>query len=230
MGNSEFTTYTRNKAFAGIYVALSVAVYVSVFFSSCEKKIKNEVVKGFTDIKKVPTLRTLDVTTMISDSGITRYKIVAKEWLMFENADEPYWYFPQGIYVEQFDSLFKTEAFIIGDTAIYHKNKQLWELNGNVRMENVKDEIFLTQQLFWNQRKQEIYSDSDIHIQRVDKIIEGKGFVSNESMTRYTIKQTNGIFPMKESEAQSSQKNDSARMAARNNAKHYAPKQEGGAQ
>ena len=137
MGNSEFTTYTRNKAFAGIYVALSVAVFVSVFFSSCEKKIKNEVVKGFTDIKKVPTLRTLDVTTMISDSGITRYKIVAKEWLMFENADEPYWYFPQGIYVEQFDSLFKTEAFIIGDTAIYHKNKQLWELNGNVRMDKV---------------------------------------------------------------------------------------------
>ena len=78
MGNSEFTTYTRNKTLAGIYVALSVAVFVSVFFSSCEKKIKNEVVKGFTDIKKVPTLRTLDVTTMISDSGITRYKTVVE--------------------------------------------------------------------------------------------------------------------------------------------------------
>ena len=49
-------------------------------------------------------------------------------------------------------------------------------------------------------------------------------------MTRYTIKQANGILPMKESEAESSQKNDSARMAARNNANHYAPKQEGGAQ
>ena len=33
---------------------------------------KNEVVEGFDDVSEVPTLRTLGVETLISDSGITR--------------------------------------------------------------------------------------------------------------------------------------------------------------
>ena len=76
-------------------------------------------VKAFSDPHKVPSLSSFDVTTLISDSGITRYRIKAKEWLMFENAKEPYWLFPQGIYVEKFDENFHVDAFIMGDSAIF---------------------------------------------------------------------------------------------------------------
>ena len=158
---------------------------------------KNEVVKGFEDAAEVPTLRTLDVMTLISDSGVTRYRINAPEWLMYENAQEPYWYFPRGLHVEKFDSVFATEALIQGDTAIYFKNKQLWRLDRNVRIENTKEEVFLTSQIFWDQRKREIYSDSFIHIETPDEVIEGYGFTSNEQMTRYKIRRTSGIFPIK---------------------------------
>lgn len=168
-----------------------------VLLISCGKS-NNEVVEAFSDPADVPTLKSLDVTTLVSDSGITRYRITTKEWLMFEKAKEPYWYFPQGIYVEKFDSLFNTEAFIHGDTAIFYKNKQLWELNGNVKMENIQNERFETQQLFWDQRAKRIYSDKFIHIEKEDKIIEGYGFESNEPMTKYTIRRTQGIFPVKQ--------------------------------
>lgn len=85
------------------------------------------------------------------------------EWLMYENAQEPYWYFPRGLHVEKFDSVFATEALIQGDTAIYFKNKQLWRLDRNVRYrEYENEEVFLTSQIFWDQRKREIYSDSFI--------------------------------------------------------------------
>lgn len=71
-------------------------------------------VKAFSDPHKVPSLSSFDVTTLISDSGITRYRIKAKEWLMFENAKEPYWLFPQGIYVEKFDENFPCRCFYYG--------------------------------------------------------------------------------------------------------------------
>ena len=45
-----------------------------LLWSACSGP-KNEVVKGFEDAAEVPTLRTLDVMTLISDSGVTRYKI-----------------------------------------------------------------------------------------------------------------------------------------------------------
>lgn len=158
---------------------------------------KNEMVKGFDNVAEVPTLRTLDVMTLISDSGVTRYRIKAPEWLIYENAQEPYWYFPRGLHVEKFDSVFATEALIQGDTATYFKNKQLWRLDKNVRIENMKEETFLTSQIFWDQRKREIYSDSFIHIETPDEVIEGYGFTSNEQMTRYKIRRTSGIFPIK---------------------------------
>ena len=117
--------------------------------------------------------------------------------MRYENAQEPYWYFPRGLHLEKFDSVFATEALIQGDTAIYFKIKQLWRLDRNVRIENTKEEVFLTSQIFWDQRKREIYSDSFIHIETPDEVIEGYGFTSNEQMTRYKIRRTSGIFPIK---------------------------------
>ena len=93
---------------------------------------------------------TLGVETLISDSGITRYRIKAPEWLIYENAKEPLLVFPEGLYVEKFDSVFAPEALIQGDTATYFKNKQLWRLDKNVRIENTKQEVFLTSQIFWD--------------------------------------------------------------------------------
>lgn len=211
---------------AGIAFAV-IFVMTTVFLSSCEKKVKNEVVKGFTDPQTVPSLRSLDVTTLISDSGITRYRIKAKEWLMFENAKEPYWLFPKGIYVEKFDENFHVDAFIMGDTAIFYKYKQLWELKGDVKMANLQDEKFFTELLFWDQRKREIYSDSAIHIEKVDRIIEGIGFVSNEPMTQYTIRKTTGIFPMKSPADEQREESDSLKNVRNTNAQRYAPQKKG---
>ena len=185
-------------------IAFAVAfILMSVFFSSCDKKVKNEVVKAFSDPHKVPSLSSFDVTTLISDSGITRYRIKAKEWLMFENAKEPYWLFPQGIYVEKFDENFHVDAFIMGDSAIFYKYKQLWELRGNVKMA------------------------SAIHIEKVDRIIEGIGFVSNEPMTQYTIRRTTGIFPMKSPAEEQWGESDSLKNVRDTNARRYAPQKKG---
>ncbi|MDE5827425.1 MAG: hypothetical protein K2H57_07635, partial [Duncaniella sp.] len=59
----------------------------------------------------------------------------------------------------------------------------------------VMNEKFLTNQLFWDQRLHKLYSDSFIHIERQDKVLEGYGFDSNEQLTRYNIRNVSGIFP-----------------------------------
>ena len=74
--------------------------------------------------------------------------------------------------------------------------RRLWRLDGNVVMVNVQGDSFLTQQLFWDQQKRKVYSDSFIHIVRTDRIIEGYGFTSNENMTDYTVNRPTGIIPV----------------------------------
>lgn len=156
---------------------------------------KTEVVHRNTDMETAPTMMTRDVVTMISDSGITRYRITTALWLVYDEAAEPHWRFPEGLFMEKFDDKFVTEATILCDSATYLKNRQLWRLDGNVNILNTLGEKFLTQQLFWDQRQNKIYSDSFIHIERADRTIEGVGFESNNRMTRYNIKNPTGIFP-----------------------------------
>lgn len=146
----------------------------------------------------IPTMLTRDVETLISDSGVTRYRIVTPIWYVYDEVEEPYWRFPEGLNLNKYDNFFRTEATVRADSAIYLKRKQTWQLDGNVSISNVMNEKFLTQQLVWDQRTHKLYSDSFIHIERTDRVLEGYGFESNEQLTRYTIKKVSGIFPASE--------------------------------
>ena len=66
------------------------------------------------------------------------------------------------------------------------------------RVENEQDEQFDTQLLYWNQKTKKVYSDLYIRIRQQKRIITGIGFTSNQEFTNYTIKQTQGIFPISE--------------------------------
>ncbi len=146
----------------------------------------------------MPTIISRDVYTLISDSGITRYRIKSPLWNIFEEARHPYWNFPKGLVLEQLNQLnFSTEASVECGYAVYYKDKQLWKLEKNVVVRNILKDTMWTQQLFWDQEKKEIYSDSFIHINKSKRIIEGTGFRSNEDFTQYEIKHVSGIFPMK---------------------------------
>ncbi len=39
---------------------------------------------------------TRGVTTLVSDSGVTRYRINTEEWLVFDRKNPPYWAFEKG--------------------------------------------------------------------------------------------------------------------------------------
>lgn len=174
-----------------------VVVMLLLFTVACSQEVK-EVVDATYDPEKSYTMKATQVNTLISDSGITRYRIEAAEWIVFGKAKEPYWYFPEGIYVEKFDTLFHSEASIKADTAYYFDKKGLWHLIGNVEVESLQGEQFDTSELFWDQKKEKVYSDKFIRIQQKEQIITGVGFESNQNMTRYKIFNSQGEFPVED--------------------------------
>lgn len=165
--------------------------------SACSKK-KQAITEAISNRDSVPIMITRDISTFISDSGVVRYKIIADEWKVFDQLEPSMWTFEKGIYLEKFNNDLSIEATIIADTAYYYDKQELWELRGNVHIENEQDEQFDTQLLFWNQKTKKVYSDLYIRIQQQKRIITGIGFTSNQEFTNYTIKQTQGIFPIKE--------------------------------
>lgn len=168
-----------------------------------------------------PTMSTSDVSTLISDSGYTRYHLTSPAWLMFEDAEEPFWRFPDGLELQQYDLEMQPSSNVVCDSAIYFSRKRIWQLEGNVVMVNTEADSFLTQKLFWDQNARKIYSDSFIHIVRSDRIIEGYGFESDQSMRYFTVNHPTAILPVergtkKDTVASDSGMIDSTRHAVRN--------------
>ena len=180
--------------------AAFLAAVMFVLFPACSGKNKN-LAEAIPENDTLPSMTSLGVTTLISDSGITRYKIIAEEWSIFDKKEPPYWAFEKGVYLEKFDSLFHIDASIEADTAYYYEKKKLWELKGNVRIQSQKGDKFSTSQLFWNEKDKNIYSDKFIQIEQEDKLLTGYGFESNQELTEYEIKNTTGIFTVEDQPA-----------------------------
>jgi LPS export ABC transporter protein LptC len=162
--------------------------------TACSEE-KTEMVNRVVDDETAPTMVTHNVNTLISDSGITRYRMTAPIWLVYDEAKDPTWRFPEGMFLEKFDDKFAVDATVVCDSAIYFKDRGLWRLDGDVNIVNTQGEKFLTEQLFWDQRQGKVYSDSFVHIEKSDRIIEGYGFESNDRMTTYSLNKPSGIFP-----------------------------------
>ncbi len=175
-------------------VAIAFAT-VAIVVSSCDGD-KKEFINVQVDYETTPTMKTTDVETVISDSGIVRYKITAPTWLVFDEAQEPRWNFSQSLHMDKYDNNMKEDASFDCDSAEYLSKKRLWRFDGHVVAVNVAGDRFATNQLFWDQQKKKVYTDSFIHIERSDRVIEGYGFVSNENMTEYNVNRVAGIFPV----------------------------------
>ncbi|MDE6668521.1 MAG: LPS export ABC transporter periplasmic protein LptC [Muribaculaceae bacterium] len=145
---------------------------------------------------EMPSMMTRDISTLISDSGVTQYRIISPLWLVYDEVDTPYWSFPEGLYLEKYDRAFRVIATVAADSAKFFKRQQIWRLDGNVEMTKVPGELFQSPQVFWDQRRHRLYNDTFIHIENPSHVIEGTGFDADDRLTSYRILNPQGIFPV----------------------------------
>lgn len=192
------SNFFLKKKYSKISITTVLAVVMLFLVYSCGNET-TDIAQSSLKREKIPVLKAKEVITLISDSGITRFRIATTQWLIYDKTDEPYWNFPKGIKFDRFNLKGDIEAKMRADSAKYFEERYLWEFNGNVLVKNLKGEVFETQQLFWDDANRKFYSDKDIKITQKRKIIKGIGFESNASLTRYTIHKPTGIIPVETS-------------------------------
>ena len=131
-----------------------------------------------------------DLVGLISDSGIIRGRLVTKVQDAYTNDTESYSHFPEGIYFEQFDSLFQISGTVRADTAYHYEKTDLWRLIGNVVVKNAGGTTCETSELFWNSRapansRKSFYTDKFVKITTPTKVTTSEGMESNQSLTNY---------------------------------------------
>ncbi|MBP5508734.1 MAG: LPS export ABC transporter periplasmic protein LptC [Prevotella sp.] len=148
----------------------------------------------------VPVMMSYGVNTLISDSGIIKYRIVTEQWEVNPNRNPSRWVFEKGLFLEQFDLAMHIQSYIQCDTAYYYDIQKLWELHGRVRILTKNGLRFSSEELFWDERTHELYSNKFSHLITEDKELQGNRFRSNERMTKYSVKTTKGYFDKKDFE------------------------------
>ena len=134
------------------------------------------------------------VNTLISDSGVAKYRIVTEQCDVNTNLNPSRWLFNKGIFLQQFDEKFHVQAYIQCDTAYYYDQLKLWELRSRVRILTKDGLRFSSNQLFWDENKHELYSHVFSRLVTPERTLQGAYFRSDEKMTKYYVSNTKGSF------------------------------------
>lgn len=142
----------------------------------------------------VATMTTWGVNTLISDSGVIKYRIVTEKWEVNQQRNPSRWIFDRGIFLEQFDEKFNVASHIQCDTAYYFDKEKVWRLNGNVKVKTANGISFSSEELYWDQSRHELYSNCFSRLVTPDRELQGLHFRSDEKLSRYIISNTKGSF------------------------------------
>lgn len=169
-----------------------VFFFVAALFS-CRQQ-REHTARAIYDRDSVAMMTSYGVNTLISDSGIIKYRLVAERWEVNDKVNPSKSIFDKGLFLTQFDEKFHIQAYIQADTAYNYDQLKLWELRGRVRILTKDGLRYYSEQLFWDERKHELYSYVYSRLVTPERELEGSYFRSDEYMTKYTVSNSKGSF------------------------------------
>lgn len=168
-----------------------------LFFSlSCENEVKK--VQELARNERIPMEIQKDFELIYSDSTYSRMELRAPLAKSYPQLEIPQREFPEGLEVIFLDSKGQEDSRLRADYAIQLINKDLWEARGDVVVVNKLGEQLNTEKLFWDNRKEIIYSDEFVKMTTESEVIMGEGFRADQNFTEYEIDKVSGIINIKE--------------------------------
>lgn len=147
---------------------------------------------GELNMEAMITQQSDSLTMVFSTNGEKEYRFWTPLMERYEFAKDPYMEFRYGINIITYDSLGGEASRLRADYAIFYEKRELWETRGNVVGVSADGRELHTQQLFWNQKIDKVYSNVDSRI--VDGYDEfvGEGFESDSEFKEWIFKESEG--------------------------------------
>lgn len=182
-----------NKSRVGNMHIIIICVLLALFVSACQEAVEHTA-PAIRDRDSASVMTSWGVNTLISDSGVIKYRIVTERWDVNAVKHPSRWTFDKGLFLEQFDEKFHIQAYIQCDTAYYYDQLHLWELRSRVRVRTKEGLRFTSEQLFWDESRHELYSYVFSRLVTPERTLQGSFFRSDERMTHYLVTNSRGSF------------------------------------
>ena len=177
-----------------IHLVIRVSFTFAPFFMLSCNQAHEHVADAINPQDSASMMTSYGVNTLISDSGVIKYRIVTERWDVNTVKNPSRWEFMKGVFFEQFDEHFHVQAYIQADTAWYFDQQRLWKLRGRVNIRNVNGLEYTSEELFWDGLRHEFYSTEFSRVVTPERTLEGSYFRSDESMSHYLVTNSKGSF------------------------------------
>ena len=176
-----------------IYLKTATILFVAVFFS-CQD--------NYNDIKRMqresiaPAAIAESINLKQTDSGVVTLNLISKKMLDYSNKEFAHTIFPEGMELHLFDSKKSNQETIIkSDYAIRYDNTDLIDLRGNVSIITPDGKKLLTEQLFYDQKTEWVFTNKEYRFEGTDgeyNIGEG-GFDAKKDLSLFSSIDNDGL-------------------------------------
>lgn len=138
------------------------------------------------NLAETPTQVVNDMFAVNTDDGLVKQRFESAVMLKFVTDSIDYDLFPNGLQVYGYTEEGLLETIIMADRAKHvaagkRSSGELWEATGNVVVSNViKKETMETDTLYWDRKKEEIYTDAYVKLYSQDGMMQGYGMRSDD--------------------------------------------------
>ncbi|MCZ4693864.1 LPS export ABC transporter periplasmic protein LptC [Ancylomarina euxinus] len=168
-----------------------VALLGATMLLSCENSIKE--VESITAEETRPEIYGENVEFTFTDSTRIQYKAYAIEFLEIKTEEEVYKEFPKGGNVISYNEDGSQAWNIKSNYAKFMDDEQLWELRNDVVAVSDDGKTINSELMYWDQKKQTIYSDQYVRITEEDgQMIEGDSFTADDKLNQILLSRVSG--------------------------------------
>ena len=169
--------------------ALPVVALCSLLLFACEEKIKPSIASTGLN-GNVPTQESWKAKITITDSGRVSGILHAGHIAVYE--DKKYTNLDSGIVVDFFDENEHHTSVLTAKQGRINDLTHDLEAHGNVVVVSDSGTTLKTEDLYWNNTTQRVYSQDYVEITSPKEAIQGHGFESDRSLKQYRILKVTG--------------------------------------
>jgi len=172
-------------------IIIMVTVVTVTMFFSCKDNFKE--VQNIGLLSDKPITEADNINTKYTDSGRLKSHLISPKMLDFSNRKFSFVEFPQGIDFTIYDEK-GNKNNVLADFALIYNDTNLIDLQGNVVVTTHSNDTLFTEQLFYDQKREWMFTNKPVKFRRNNEIINGTGFDSNRSFTNARVLEMSGTI------------------------------------
>ncbi len=184
-----------------LHIKSIIVLLGAIMLLACKNDIKE--VNALVEQERRPEMTGENLELIYSDSARIKYRVLAPEYLKVNREKEKYEEFPKGIHVISYDATGKTIGSIKAKYAKKLEEEMLWEARNEVVIVNADGKKLETELLYWDMKKEVIYSDRYVRLTADGQIIEGNnGFHSDQNLNHPVFENISGSIEVEKQQRQ----------------------------